>query len=139
MTTREASTLASRVEAAVPELNLTTKRMFGGVTFLLDGKMLCCASSKGLMVRVGADAEPLALESPHASPCLGTGRPMPGFIMIEPAGLTKDSDLERWIALARTYVEKLPKKPENHRAPSPAKATSVRYRNLYNRRTKEKK
>jgi hypothetical protein len=39
--------------------------MFGGNTFLLDGTMLCCASPKGLMVRVGAAAEKHALESPY--------------------------------------------------------------------------
>jgi hypothetical protein len=38
--------------------------MFGGITFLLDGNMLSCASPKGLMVRVGAAAEKHALESP---------------------------------------------------------------------------
>jgi TfoX/Sxy family transcriptional regulator of competence genes len=89
--------------------------MFGGITFLLDGNMLCCASRKGLMVRVGAAAESRALESPHASPCLGAGRRMPGFLIIEPSGLATESDLARWIRLARAYVETLPPKLDKKR------------------------
>jgi TfoX/Sxy family transcriptional regulator of competence genes len=37
--------------------HVTEKRMFGGITFLLNGNMLCCASKQGLMVRVGKEAE----------------------------------------------------------------------------------
>jgi TfoX/Sxy family transcriptional regulator of competence genes len=95
--------------------------MFGGVTFLLNGNMLCCASSKGLMVRVGAAAERGALESPHASPCMGTGRPMAGFIMIEHRGIARNNDLARWVEKARAYVETLPAKTKPNRK---AKSTS---------------
>lgn len=131
--------LAHSVRAALAGCgDIREVRMFGGITFLLDGNMLCCASKKGLMVRVGAAAEPLVLESPHASPCLGTGRPMAGFIMINPAGLAKDGDLKHWIGLARVYVEKLPAKPEKPRASS-SRAISIRPEKLHRQRTKKKK
>ena len=131
MTTSDVQALADRVEAVVGHGLLTTKRMFGGVTLLLHGNMLCCASRKGLMVRVGAAAESRALESPHASPCLGAGRRMPGFLIIEPSGLATESDLARWIRLARAYVETLPRKLDKkreHRSPSSPVATSTRNR-----------
>lgn len=73
----EVESLADRVQKLLADTRVTTKRMFGGLTFLLNGNMLCCASPKGLMVRVGAATEAGALESPHASPCLGAGRRMP--------------------------------------------------------------
>lgn len=110
MASNEVQVLAARVEAAAGMEFLTSKPMFGGVTFLLDGNMLCCASPKGLMVRVGAAAEERALESPHAKPCMGTGRRMPGFIMIDHSGIANDRDLKRWIAMARAFVETLPAK-----------------------------
>ena len=109
--------LASRVEAALPPGLTTNMRMFGGITFLLNGNMLCCASGKGLMVRVGAAAEATALKSPHASLCLGAGRPMAGFIMIEPRGLTRNRDIARWVSMARAYVETLPPKPQKTKRP----------------------
>lgn len=109
--------LAARVGAAIPPGLTTNKRMFGGITFLLNGNMLCCASAKGLMVRVGAAAEATALKSPHATPCLGTGRPMAGFIMIEPVALVRDNDVAHWVSMARAYVETLPPKPQKTRQP----------------------
>ncbi len=112
-------TLAARVGAALPPGLTTNKRMFGGITFLLNGNMLCCASTKGLMVRVGAEAEARALESPHATPCLGAGRRMAGFIMIEPEGLTREADLVRWLSMAREHVERLPPKLKTLRGSAP--------------------
>ena len=102
--------LAARVDLALPDGLATQQRMFGGICFLIKGNMLCCASRSGLMVRVGAQAEEKALQSPFTRPCMGAGRKMPGFIMVEPAGLTKSADLKSWVAMARAYVETLPPK-----------------------------
>ena len=62
------------------------------------------------MVRVGVAAEAQALESPFARPCMGAGRKMPGFVMVEPGGLSNSADLKSWVAMARAYVETLPPK-----------------------------
>jgi len=102
--------LAERVRGVLPDGYASEKRMFGGITFLVNGNMLCCASKRGLMVRVGKEAEPEALARPFAGPCLGAGRPMAGFIMVEPQGIVGDSDLANWVSLARVYVESLPPK-----------------------------
>jgi hypothetical protein len=102
--------LAGRIRAALPAGHVTEKRMFGGVTFLLNGNMLCCASKQGLMVRVGRDAEAAALSQPFARPCLGTGRQMAGFIMVERAGIPDGGMLSQWLDMARAYVERLPPK-----------------------------
>jgi hypothetical protein len=84
--------------------------------------MLCSASRRGLMVRVGAKAQGQALTSPHASPCRVTGRSMPGFVMIDPEGVQADANLARWIAMAREYVETLPRKSEKNSAGSRLRA-----------------
>lgn len=102
--------LISRVRSALEGRPFTAKRMFGGLTFLLNGNMLCCVSDRGLMARVGADAEPSALRRPHATPCLGAGRPMAGFILVQPDGVAADSDLNEWLEMAIAYVEQLPPK-----------------------------
>ncbi len=102
--------LAARVRGALAAETTTERRMFGGVAFLVGGNMLCCASGKGLMVRVGREREAEALARPHASLCLGTGRPMSGFIMVDPAGVATDAAVAGWLALARSYVDALPAK-----------------------------
>jgi TfoX/Sxy family transcriptional regulator of competence genes len=102
--------LVERLRAVLPPERLSARRMFGGVALMLDGNMLCCASKSGVMFRVGKDAEPAALARPFAQPCLGTGRPMPGFITVGAEGLDADAALTDWVKLARAYVETLPAK-----------------------------
>jgi len=99
--------LAARIRDLLPPDNLEEKRMFGGVTFMTNGNMLCCASRQGLMVRVGAAAEPEALARPHTQRCRGTGREMPGFVLVDPEGLGTQQELSEWLALARRYVDAL--------------------------------
>jgi hypothetical protein len=108
----ERDILAARVRAALANELTSERRMFGGVAFMLGGNMLCCASRRGLMVRVGREQEPAALKRPHAAPCLGTGRPMAGFLMVDPAGVAEDTHLSEWLDLARAYVTSLPAKGE---------------------------
>ena len=102
--------LAERIRSVLSRRHITEKRMFGGITFLLNGNMLCCASKQGLMVRVGKEAETAALSRPYARPCLGAGRPMAGFIMVEPAGIAESNVLSQWLEMARAYVGRLPPK-----------------------------
>ncbi|MFA6052371.1 MAG: TfoX/Sxy family protein [Methylobacter sp.] len=104
------ASLEERIRISLIGLPVSEKRMFGGVTFMLNGNMLCRASKKGLMVRVGKDAEPQALANPTAKRCDCPGRPMPGFISIEPAGISQDDALEDWLQMALTYVGTLPPK-----------------------------
>ena len=99
--------------------------MFGGITFLVNGNMLCCAARTGLMVRVGAASEAEALASPFARPCLGAGRRMAGFVMVEPEGIATSANLKAWLAMARSYVEALPPKKPAPRKRPPDKATSI--------------
>ncbi len=100
--------LTDRVREALAGRPITAKRMFGGITFLLNGNMLCCVSAKGLMARVGAAAEPAALQKPHAPPCLG--RPMAGFVLVQPKGVARDAELNDWLDMAIDYVGGLPPK-----------------------------
>ncbi len=106
----EVQALTARVRARLGALEPEEKRMFGGTTFMLAGHMLCCVSKRGLMARVGAAAEPAALARPHARPCEGTGRPMPGFVMVAAAGLPDEQVLDAWLTLARDYIVTLPPK-----------------------------
>lgn len=106
----EVNALVSRVLSLLPGDKITVKRMFGGHTLMLNGNMLCCVSPKGLMVRVGAAAEPEALRMPFAGPCTGTGRPMKGFIMVEYRGIAGEAELSGWVNMAKHHVEALPAK-----------------------------
>ncbi|POF28688.1 TfoX/Sxy family protein [Roseibium marinum] len=100
--------LIERTRALIPDENVERKRMFGGTCFMVNGNMLVCVSRRGLMARVGKDQEAEALARPHASQCRPTGRPMAGFIRVEPEGIDSDELLKSWVEMARAYVCALP-------------------------------
>jgi TfoX/Sxy family transcriptional regulator of competence genes len=90
--------------------NLEEKKMFGGVGFLLNGNMLVGVWKSSLIVRLGPEQGTEALKQPHAKEFDVTGRPMKGWVMVEPDGLDSDSELANWIEQAKRFVETLPAK-----------------------------
>ena len=110
--------LAERVRGIIDQPTVV-KPMFGGLTIMLNGNMLCCVSTKGLMARVGAAAEAEALTRPFATRCLGVGRPMSGFILVEHRGVASDVDLRAWLELALDYAGNLPPKKPKTRKTNP--------------------
>lgn len=111
--------LLQRVRKALSDLTLEEKRMFGGVCLMLNGNMLCHASKKGLMVRVGKEQEAAALQLKHFVPCDGAGHAMPGFVIIAPQGLLNDSALHSGLDMALRYVSALPVKQPKATATKP--------------------
>jgi TfoX/Sxy family transcriptional regulator of competence genes len=88
---------------------LVEKRMFGGICWMLDGNMLCGIARDSFMFRVGRALEAEALARPGARIMDFTGRPMRGFVLVDPDA-AEDAGLENWIALAGRYVAALPPK-----------------------------
>lgn len=101
--------LAARVRAILTqsERDVVAKKMFGGVCFMVRGHM-CCGVTDVLMLRVGKDAHADALARPHARPMTFTGRPMDGFVFIDPPGWKTDKALAAWLARGLAHVETLP-------------------------------
>ena len=103
--------LAQRVrEALGARTGVAERRMFGGLAFLLDGKMFVGVSGSKLMARVGAERYQDALALPHVSEMNFTGKPMKGYVYVEPLGLAEDSDLAAWVIWCASYVARLPAK-----------------------------
>jgi TfoX/Sxy family transcriptional regulator of competence genes len=83
-------------------------KMFGGVGFLLNGNLLVAASNRGLLVRVGKEAENEALARRGAAPMIMRGRAMAGYIRVDMARLNERS-VAPWVELAGGFVQTLPK------------------------------
>ena len=92
------------------KLNIEEKKMFGGVGFLLNGNMLVGVWKASLIVRVGPDAYEEALLEPNVKEFDITGRPMTGWVLVEPEGVGEDDQLKDWIERANKFVETLPAK-----------------------------
>jgi hypothetical protein len=92
-------------------------KMFGGVGFMLNGNLLVAASSRGLLARVGKDAEREALARPGAALMIMRGRSMSGYIRVGAPSLDERA-VASWIHLARLFVQTLPKKKPTPKAKS---------------------
>lgn len=84
------------------------KKMFGGVCFMVRGHMCCGFANQSLMLRVGKAAYPDALDRPHARPMTFTGRPLEGFVYVDPAGYKTDAQLAAWIKRGTDFIATLP-------------------------------
>ena len=103
--------LAARIRDAVArKKNIVEKKMFGGVCFMLNGNMLVGVWREFLIARLGPDQGDEALLEPHVRKMDITGKPMKGWIMVEPKGVEDDDQLKEWIKQAMKFVGKLPGK-----------------------------
>ncbi len=72
---------------------LVEKKMFGGITFMLNGNMCCGVVKNNLVVRIGPERYEKVLAEPHVQPMDFTGRPLRGFVFVGPGGYQTDEDL----------------------------------------------
>src|SRR5438105_1010318 len=90
--------------------NVVEKKMFGGVGFLLNGNMLVGVWKDSLIVRLGPDEGDEALKEPHVKKFDITGRPMKGWVVVEPEGVEGDDQLSAWIQRSVKFVGTFPAK-----------------------------
>ena len=103
--------LAARIRDALGRARgIEEKRMFGGVGFLLNGNMLVGVWKDALIARLGPKEAAAAFADPSVRVFDITGRPMTGWVMVEPDGVEEDTKLAAWIALATKFVRTLPAK-----------------------------
>jgi hypothetical protein len=102
--------LAARVRGLLASRkDVTTRQMFGGLTFMVAGHMCCGVNGDELIVRLSPDDAEHALDRPGARPMDFTGRPMRGFVTVGPEGL-KGGALRSWVGVAVEHAERLPPK-----------------------------
>jgi hypothetical protein len=104
--------LADRMrELLAEEPDLSEKKMFGGLAFLLGGHMAVAASGQGgALVRVDrAEADGL-IDGSAAEPMIMKGRPMAGWLRVPGDDLRTERQLGRWVGIATRFVRTLPPK-----------------------------
>lgn len=90
---------------------LAEKAMFGGLVWLLDGHMLCIASSRGMLARLGKGEDGWALAHPQVQTLVMGDRAMPGWVRVTHEASREDDALRRrLIAAALAFVRTLPSK-----------------------------
>ena len=104
--------LADRIrELVADECDLTEKKMFGGLAFLIGGNMAVAASGQGgLLVRVDPDQSDSLVASTNARPMEMRGRQMQGWLRVDSEDVRTKRQLARWIDLGTGYARSLPAK-----------------------------
>jgi hypothetical protein len=87
------------------------KTMFGGLAWLLDGHLLCAASHKGMLARLGKGEDGWALALPAIETLAMRDRAMPGWVRATPEASRDDAGLrQRLVEAATAFVRRLPPK-----------------------------
>ena len=102
--------LAARIrDATAGEPGVTEKRMFGGLAFLVDGRMAVAAGSHGgLMLRVDPAESDALLGAPHVERMVMRGKELAGWLTVDAEALGTEDDLRRWVGTGLTYARSLP-------------------------------
>ncbi|MCI4667638.1 MAG: TfoX/Sxy family protein [Bacteroidia bacterium] len=100
--------LADRIRQNLKEraVIFSEKLMFGGICFMVDGKMCLGVVKEDLMARIGEETYPEAIKMKGARDMDFTKRPMKGYAFVSPEGVDMDSDLEAWIQMCLDFNPK---------------------------------
>jgi TfoX/Sxy family transcriptional regulator of competence genes len=104
--------LADRIrELVAGEADLTEKKMFGGLAFLIGGNMAVAASGQGgMMVRVDPAQSDTLVATTSARLFEMRGRPMQGWLRVDSEDVHTKRQLAKWVELGTTYARSLPAK-----------------------------
>ncbi|HEX2102169.1 MAG TPA: TfoX/Sxy family protein [Solirubrobacteraceae bacterium] len=103
--------LAGRIRDALADRDdVTERKMFGGLAFMVSGNMCCGVIGSDAMLRLGEDGAEAALDEPHTRPMDFTGRPMKGMVYVAAAGVEDDAAVRLWVDRAVEFAGALPPK-----------------------------
>lgn len=104
--------LAGRIRALVGDrADLSEKKMFGGLAFLIGGNMAIAASSQGgILVRVDPEQSDELVATTPAEPMEMRGRQMAGWLRVGATDVADDPALAEWVERGTGYAASLPVK-----------------------------
>jgi TfoX/Sxy family transcriptional regulator of competence genes len=99
--------LASRVRAALGRsCPVQEKRMFGGVTLMVQGKMCVSVGKERIMCRIDPAIHDAAIQYPGCRTVVMKGREYRGFVHVNADAVRTRRDLEYWVGLALDYNDR---------------------------------
>jgi len=89
----------------VPGIAVGEKKMFGGLAFLVNGKMCINVTDAGLMCRFDPDMLPVISERPGYQPVVMRGKHLPGYCYVGPEGYANPDDFT-WLELCLAFNDR---------------------------------
>src|SRR5258708_3004302 len=99
--------LSNRIrETLVNVTHVEEKQMFGGICYMINGKMCVGVSKDEMMCRIDPDIYEEALEKNGCREMVFTGRPMKGFVFVGEEGIQTKKEFDYWINLCLEFNSK---------------------------------
>ena len=100
--------LADRIKSVLKDKNIAfvEKQMMGGLAFMVNEKMCVGVVKNNMMARIDPEIYEGAISKTGCRPMDFTGRPMKGWIFLEPESIDMDNDLNEWVQLALDFNPK---------------------------------
>jgi TfoX/Sxy family transcriptional regulator of competence genes len=103
--------LAERVREMISaRADITERKMFGGIAFMVAGNMACGVLGEELIVRLGEDEGEKALTEEGVRPFDFTGRPMKSTVYVSRDRVVDATGLAEWVEAGADYAASLPPK-----------------------------
>ena len=84
--------------------HVVEKKMIGGLSFIIRGKLCCGVNRLGLLVRIGPEVRQKILEQPHVRPMKLGGRTVSSFERVDPEAYRSDAALAKWVEIGVRYA-----------------------------------
>jgi TfoX/Sxy family transcriptional regulator of competence genes len=99
--------LSDRISEALADVPaVEEKRMFGGICYMVDGKMCVGVVKDEMMCRIGPDLYEDALEKHGCREMDFAGKPMDGYVYVSADGMQTKEQFAYWIGLCLAYNPK---------------------------------
>ena len=109
--------LANRIRRAFrARQDVTERKMFGGLAFLVRGRMCCGIVGNDLMVRIPDDEFDAVMRRRHVRPMDFTGKALRGFVYVSASGFGTPMALRAWLAYGERVAETKAAGPRTRRA-----------------------
>src|SRR5664279_3550193 len=96
--------LAGRIRKAIQHLpKVEEKKMFRGITFMVDGKMCVSVSGDEMMCRIDPELHDAAVEKNGCRTMFMKGREYKGYVYIGEEGIKSKKDFDYWINLSLDF------------------------------------
>lgn len=92
--------------ADIPELEIEEKKMFGGLAFLINGKMCVNVSGERLMCRFDPELQKQLQNKKGYQPMIMKGKLLAGYCYVEPEGFKAKKDFDYWMEICLNFNEK---------------------------------
>ena len=101
--------LADRIReylSAIPKIKIEEKKMFRGLTFMINDKMCVCVSGDNLMCRFDPALQDELAEKIGFQAMVMKGREYKGYCYVSPDGIKNKKNFEFWLSLCIDFNKK---------------------------------